>query len=73
MIDRTPTRTQIALAIGGECVFVTLAFVAGFGGYFSTLKEPPRIPEDYLAAAGAGALLALAKLMPGAGGGDRRG
>lgn len=69
MIDRTPPRAQLIGHIARETVLVLLAFAAGFGGYIGALKEPPREPQDYYAALGAGALLALAKMIPSPGGG----
>lgn len=72
MIDRTPpTRAEVVGRAIRETALVTLAFVAGLGGYFGALKEPPRWPQDYYAAIGAGALLALAKMIPSGGGGQR--
>ena len=74
VIDRAtppPTRWDVAGRVTREAVLACLAFAAGFGGYMGQLKEPPREPQDYCAAIGAGALLALAKLVPGASGGGR--
>ena len=73
MIDDRPherTRGEAALAIGREALVVLLAFVAGFGGYFSNVKAEPTL-QDYLVAFGAGALLALAKMIPTYGGQNR--
>jgi hypothetical protein len=70
MLARPPERTSrdLALAIGREALVVSLAFVAGCGGYIGALKAEPIWPQDYFAAIGAGALLALAKMIPTGGG-----
>ena len=75
MNDHPPplTRAQVAGHVAREAVLILLAFAAGFGGYMGQLKAPPRDPEDYYAAIGAGALLALAKMIPSPGGGSNRG
>ena len=67
--DRAPM--DLGLAILREAVVVTLAFVAGAGGYIGALKGAPEWPRDYIAAIGAGALLALAKMIPTPSGGSR--
>ena len=71
MLNREPTttRSQTIGSVSREIALILLAFAAGFGGYMGSLKEPPRIPEDYYAAIGAGALLSLAKMIPGGGSG----
>jgi hypothetical protein len=53
-----------------ETVVVVLAFAAGAGAYIGTLKTEPVWPQDYFGAVGAGALTALAKMIP-TGGGSR--
>ena len=70
MIDRSPppSRSQINGGAVREIALALLAFAAGFGTYMGQLKEPPRWPQDYFAATGAGALLSLAKLLPAPGG-----
>jgi hypothetical protein len=70
MISRPPERPSrdLSLAIAREVVVVSLAFVAGCGGYIGALKAEPIWPQDYFAAIGAGALLALAKMIPTGGG-----
>lgn len=65
-----PSKGQQALSIGREAALACLAFAAGFGAYIGTLKTPAT-EQDYYGAIGAGALLALAKLIPTNGGQGR--
>ena len=66
-----PTRAQMVGSVIREVSLVLLAFAAGAGAYVGSLKEPARWPEDYFGAVGAGAILALAKMIPT--GGQSRG
>ena len=73
MPDEQRSRSDLALGIARETAVVLLAFMAGAGGFIGALKGEPEYPRDYIAAVGAGALLALAKMIPTTTGGNGRG